>query len=131
MIIVLDASAAVEVVLKRKRASVLGHHLLDADWVISPTLYVSELSNVFWKYHQFHNLPIEECEKGLAHALSLPDEFSDDRDLCLEAFSLSCITQKPVYDMLYLVLARRHNGYLLSMDRSLSQVAKKQSIRVL
>ncbi len=131
MIIVLDASAAIEVVLRRKRASVFGQNILDADWVISPTLYVSEVSNVFWKYHQYHNLPIEECEKGLVHALSLPDEFSDDRDLCLEAFSLSCITQRPVYDMFYLVLARRHNGYLLTMDRSLRQVAKKQSIRIL
>ncbi|RLB04284.1 MAG: PIN domain nuclease [Deltaproteobacteria bacterium] len=131
MIVVLDASAGVEIVLRRKRADALEKHLLDADWVVSPTLYVSEISNVFWKYHRFNNLPIKECEKGLEHALSLPDELCSDRELCVEAFSLSCLSREPVYDMLYLVAARRRNGYLLTVDRTLKETAISQSIRVL
>lgn len=130
MIIVLDASAAVEMVLRGKRAPSLERHFLAADWVISPTLYLSEITNVFWKYFQFSNLPMEACEKGLEHALSLPDEFCHDRELCIEAFALSCLNSKPVYDMLYLVAARRYNAHLMTLDRSLKQVAKKNSIRL-
>jgi len=37
MIIVLDASAAIELVLQRKKAPELGRITADADWVIAPT----------------------------------------------------------------------------------------------
>ena len=33
--------------------------------------------------------------------------------------------------MYFLVLARRHNGYLMTMDRSLKETAKKNSIRLI
>ncbi len=130
MIVVLDASAGVEIILRRKKGRPFEKYVVEAEWVVAPTLYVSEVTNVFWKYYQFNNLPIEECERGLAHALSLPDELYSDKELCAEAFSLACLTRKPVYDMLYLVVARRHNGYLLTADRALRQTARKLSIRV-
>lgn len=37
MIIVLDASAAVELVLQREKVPELGRITADADWVIAPT----------------------------------------------------------------------------------------------
>lgn len=39
MIVVLDASAALEVVFKRKQASKLADLLGEANWVIAPTLF--------------------------------------------------------------------------------------------
>ena len=48
MIIVLDTSAAVEIVLKRERAISLGKNVVQADWIIAPTLFISEITNVFW-----------------------------------------------------------------------------------
>ena len=50
MIVVLDTSAAVEVVLKRKSAALFSHYLAEADLVIAPTLLIAEATNVFWKY---------------------------------------------------------------------------------
>lgn len=131
MILVLDTSAAAEMVLNGKRASGIQGHFLDAEWVISPTLYISEISNVFWKYYQFNKMPLDACESGLDHALSLPDEFCRDHELCREAFALSCLTGKPVYDMFYLVAARRYNGSLLTLDSSLKRTAEKHAIRTL
>lgn len=55
---------------------------------------------------------MEQCEKAISVALNLPDEFSDDRTLYKEAFALGCQIGKPVYDMFYLILARRNNGLL-------------------
>jgi predicted nucleic acid-binding protein len=131
VIIVLDASAAIEIVLQRKASKSFENHLAESDWIIVPALFISEVSNVFWKYFKFGNLSLEQCEKALEYAINLPDEYSDDRSLYREAFSLGCTIGKPVYDMFYLVLARRNNGYLLTLDKSLATEAKKQSVRVI
>ena len=86
---------------------------------------------VFWKYYLFKDMPLELCEQAIDRAVSLPDEFISEKDLYKEAFQLGCLTQKPIYDMYFLVLARRNNGYLVTLDNSLKEVAKKNSIRLI
>lgn len=128
MILVLDASAAVEVVLRRAGACKLEQRLCDADWVIAPTLFAAEAANAFWKYHRFEDLPLEQCERALDQALSLPDDLLDDRELAREAFALACLARVTAYDALYMVLARRHNARLLTMDQALRRACRKHSI---
>ncbi len=128
MIAVLDVSAAAELILKRSNAVRVGDALSRADWVLVPGLYVAELSNVFWKYHQFHDMPHETCEQAIETGLALPDTFSDDRELQREAFSMACRGTHSVYDMLYLVLARRHAAYLLTMDKGLKRFAEAHDV---
>ena len=131
MTIILDSSAAVEISLNRKQASFFSDILLKADWVIVPDLFVSEVSNVFWKYNQFENLPLEICESTLDSTISLIDDFIDSKSLYKEAFSFACLTQHSVYDMMYLVVTRRENGILLSVDQKLIRLANKYSIKTI
>jgi predicted nucleic acid-binding protein len=131
MIIVLDTSAAVEIVLRRGNFEKLGNYIAEAEWIIVPYLYVSEVTNTFWKYHTMTDFPVELCETSIDTALAFPDEFIDERELYKEAFSMGCLFRKPVYDMFFLVLARRHNANLITLDNSLKKAARKQSIRVL
>ena len=131
MIVVLDASAAIEVVLQRDFASQIAEVILKADWVIAPNLYISEVANVFWKYQKLAHHPYEECEKNIDQAIALPDEFITEIDLYREAFNVACMLSHPVYDMMYLVLARRHSAILLTKDKKLSAAAKKSGLRVL
>lgn len=131
MIVVLDASAAIELVLQRGSARQVGNQLLDADWVIAPNLYISEITNVFWKYQKLADYPFDECEKNIEQVIALPDEFVTEIDLYREAFSAGCMLGLSVYDMMYLVLARRHSAVLLSMDKRLNSAAKKSGIRIL
>jgi len=131
MVIVLDTSAAVEIVIQREHADDLGLIVTRADWIITPTLFISEITNVFWKYYLFNDMPLQICEQAIESAVTLPDEFVSEKELYKEAFALGCLTQKPTYDMYFLVLARRHNGYLMTMDRSLKETAKKNSIRLI
>jgi predicted nucleic acid-binding protein len=131
MIIILDASAAIEIVLKRKNGERFLHHIETADWITSPMIYISEVASAFWKYFQFGNLSSEQCEKGIDFAVNLPDEFSHDKDLYREAFSLACQTGKPIYDMFYLTLTRRNNGRLMTLDKRLSILAAENAIRVI
>ena len=123
MIVVLDASAAAEIVLRRTAATELSDFVAAADWVIAPTLFVSEIVNVFWKYHSIANYPYEACDKHIEHAIALPDDYIDEIDIYREAFNMGCKLNHPIYDMMYLVLARRNNALLLTMDKKLTSAA--------
>jgi predicted nucleic acid-binding protein len=130
MIAVLDASAAVEVVLQRPMAGQLNKYLSEADWVIAPTLFISEVTNVFWKYQRLTDLSLQDCERGLEQAIALPDDFIDEHDFFREAFKLSSTLGHSVYDIMYLIAARRNNAVLLTLDKKLIRTAKECSIEV-
>jgi len=128
LIVVLDASAAVEVVLQRESAPRFAEILTQADLVLAPTLLITEASNVFWKYQKFADYPQDACEKSIEHIVALADEYVSEVELYREAFSLGCMLDHPIYDMVYLVLARRNNAKLLTMDKKLISAAKKAGV---
>ena len=128
MIVVLDASAAVEVVLQRESAPRFAEILTQADLVLAPTLLITEASNVFWKYQKFADYSQDACEKSIEHIVALADEYVNEAELYREAFSLGCMLDHPIYDMVYLVLARRNNAKLLTMDKKLISAAKKAGV---
>ncbi|MEA3468748.1 MAG: type II toxin-antitoxin system VapC family toxin [Thermodesulfobacteriota bacterium] len=130
MIAVLDASAAIEIVLQREQTEKFTSYVIDADWVISPILFIAEVTNVFWKYQKLVDFPFLVCEKGIEQAIGLPDDFIDEKDIWREAFKLACNLNHSVYDMLYLVVARRNNGTLLTLDKKMIKAAQKCSIEV-
>lgn len=130
MIVILDTSAAVDMVLNNKKFLNFHKHISNAEWVIAPTLYISEVTNVFWKYYRFGSLSMEECEEAIENAIELPDDFIMEEELYKEAFAMACLTKKSAYDMFFLVLARRNNGLLLTTDNTLKRIAEKHSIRV-
>ena len=129
MILVLDTCAAIEVTLGRCQWHSLGDWIAKADWVVAPDLFISETANVFWKYHQFSHLPLATCEKKLDQTISLIDDIIDSREFYREAFAMSCSVNHPVYDSVYLVVARRLNAYLLTIDNQLKNIAEKKSIK--
>lgn len=129
MIIILDVSAAVEIVLQRENGEHLLRHIESVEWVMAPGLFIPEVTNVFWKYYKFGNLSVEQCEKGIDFCIKLPDEYCDEKTMYKEAFTLGCHAAKPVYDMFYLVLARRNNGYLMTLDKTLVDIADRNSVR--
>ena len=129
MITILDASGAIGVVLGRPEGNEIAEQLNSSKWVIAPELFISEVTNVFWKYHQFENLPIELSEAGIDRAIALIDEFVGSQGLYREAFSLACSAKHSVYDMFYLLLSRRNNGLLLTTDNVLKAIAKKYLVR--
>jgi len=63
MIIVLDASAAIEIALDKDGAKIFREALLDSDLVIAPDIYPSEITNVFWKYANISEIEQEKCIK--------------------------------------------------------------------
>ena len=128
MIVVLDTSAAVEVVLKRESSALFTDFLAEADLVISPTLLITEATNVFWKYQKFSDFPYDKFEKSIDHIVSLQDEYLNELQLYRESFILECMLNDSVHDMIYPVLARRNNATLLTMYQRLVASAVKAGV---
>lgn len=130
MNVVIDASAAVGLVLAMPETESFAAPLEQAALVVAPDIFVSEVANAIWKYRKADLLPTERCEQALEQALCLPDRIEPAMDLCVEAFALSCRHLHPVYDALYLVLARRNNAVILTLDRRLAALAGTLEIEV-
>jgi predicted nucleic acid-binding protein len=127
---VLDASAAIEIVVERAQAARLGGILEEADVVLAPDLFVPEVVNTMWKYHQFEQWSLAVCDRALDAALGLVDVLVPSRELYGEAFLLARTTRRPAYDMFYVALARREDATLLTTDVQLRKEAERQGIRV-
>ena len=129
MIAVLDASAAIELILSRPAAEELSELVAKAELILAPDLYVAEVSNALWK-HAIASGDSEGYTELLDDAVALTDELIDSVSLYREAFALSTQHQHPVYDSLYLVVARRNSATILTVDRRLRSLASTLQIDV-
>ena len=129
MIAVLDASAAIELILARSAANELSQLISEAELVLAPDLYIAEVSNALWKHANASGDPAPYQEL-LDDAIALPDDTVDSASLYREAFALSVKHQHPVYDALYLVVARRNSGKILTVDRRLRSLASTLQMAV-
>ena len=88
---------------------------------MAPTLFHSEMANTLWKYVRAGMLDKEAAMARYEEAIGLVDTFTPDADLLPEALLAAA---HPVYDLLYLTLARRHGGSLLTVDRKLAALVQ-------
>ncbi|MBN2244352.1 MAG: type II toxin-antitoxin system VapC family toxin [Candidatus Aminicenantes bacterium] len=66
---------------------------------------------------------------GKSNTLELVDFYEPSSSLFREAFGRSSQIGHPVYDSLYLVLARRNNAILLTLDTKLADACRTLSIK--
>ncbi len=131
MRLVLDASAAVRLVMRAEAADKLLEIVSAAAVVVAPSLYACEVANALWKYVQAGSL---ELQTGLEHyeeAISLIDDFTPDSELTTEALAEATRYQHPVYDLLYAVLARRKGCAILTMDQRLTVLLGRMGINTI
>lgn len=119
--LVLDASAAIRLVLRAPDCAPLAAELEAASLVLVPSIFFSEVANGLWKYAAIGSeLSAEQCSERLSEVHSLVDEVFDDRDLIFEALHQAVAHSHPVYDLLYAVLARRTAAAVLTRDSRLA-----------
>jgi len=128
MIIILDVSAAIEILLKKEKRKLFEEKCQLSKWVIAPDLYVSEITNVLWKYHQTNTLTHDDCIQYVEDGIGLVDDFIDSKGLWKEALGESIRNNHSVYDMFYAVLTRRNDATLLTRDKQLSKICKSLNI---
>jgi len=129
MIAVLDTSAALRIALNPVQSELLSRLASAAEATLAPQLMVAEATNALWKYVRAGVLVATEAHRGLEACLELVDQFVELEPLAAEALDLALLAQRPVYDMYFLVLARRHGATLLTADESLQDLARSMGIR--
>lgn len=122
---VLDASAAVNIVMRTERAGTLIAVLEGCEVVLAPSLFHSEVSNTLWKYVRAGVIDKNTALGRLDEARGLVDSFEPDEQLATEALSQALLHDHPVYDLLYVVLAMRFGARLLSADGKLLRLAAR------
>ena len=131
MIIILDASAGIEIALDRAKSSELNEKPLFAKKIISSDLYKIDAANVIWKYVKANLLAKERANRTLELAQGLVDEFIDIAENNEEAMNESIRMGHSTYDLLYFTLARRYGSTLMTLDNKLKLIAEKNGIEVI
>lgn len=130
MMIVLDANAGIEIALDLPRAERFRSVLESSEKVISSSLYKAEVANVIGKYVKAGRVPKASAGEKLELAQGLVDEFVDCSENNDESLNESIRIGHPVYDMLYLTLARRKGAALLTVDGKLKDICRNNGIEV-
>ena len=98
--------------------------------MVAPDLYVTELANTFWKYHVAKMRTKDECLDLIKDGIAYINVFIDSKEIWEEAFSEGINNNHSVYDMFYMVSARRHAGTLITNDSTLAAICKKNNVQV-
>ena len=123
--LVVDASAVVRIIEGSTQAAPLREAVLQAELVLAPELMLTEVANALWRLQRAGQLNSAGLQQRLSRAADLVDHIEPDRHLQVEALALACHLDHPVYDCLYLALARRQAAQLLTADRRLEQLAAR------
>ena len=130
MIAIIDACGAVEILLQREKAHKFRQILQESTLRVAPDLYVSELANAIWKYHSAKKITRDNCIQYIKQGLGLINIFVNANDIWEEAFSEGTNNKHSIYDMLYMVTARRNSGILITNDSALAAVCKKNHVQI-
>ena len=130
MIVVLDVSGVMEILLHKEKTDKFLKTFQNANVVIAPDLYVSELANTLWKHHKAKTLSKENCLLYMQQGLKMINRFVNSKEIWEEAFSEAISNNHSVYDMFYMIAARRHAGTLITNDSTLAAICKKNHVQV-
>ena len=128
--VVLDASAAANIVMRTDVAMDLVGKLQESVLVIAPGLFHSEIANTMWKYTRAGELDTQSALHHYDEAIGLIDSFEADAGLTTEALASSAKYNHSVYDMMYAILARRYGCSVLTVDKRFNVLLKKMDIEM-
>ena len=128
MVTVLDVSGAIQVLLQKEKNELFTNKIKNSSWVIAPDLYVSELTNVLWKYYTAKLVSHEDCIQLVEDGINLIDDFIDVKELWKESLGEGIKNNHSIYDMYYAVLARRNDAILITNEKPLADMCKELKI---
>lgn len=131
MTVVLDTCAAYEIIFHGHNYEKYYDILFKADKVIAPSMFDAEVSNVMWKYAKAGFVNEENAKLSITLALQLVDTFTPTSELTYEALHEAIRLNHSVYDMYYMILARRNGATLLTVDEKLKHICLDCGVPVL
>lgn len=127
--IVLDSSAACDMVRKTEEGMAFRALMLSEEKVISCELLRAEVVSIFRKLCRHGFIPIEKVQSFLTESTALVNEYYSIQELQDEVLSESIRLDHSSYDMFYFVLARRFGATLFTLDRKLIRLCEEQGVQ--
>jgi predicted nucleic acid-binding protein len=117
---IIDTNVLVQIFLTddASKPDILRNQLCEA-----PAFLKIELINVLRKIHFLNNIPLKIVEETYISAISYVYKFHDNDGLLLTARELSFQLNHPIYDCLFLALAKKTNNAFVSSDKRLLKKA--------
>jgi len=130
MKVVLDASAGLAAVLGQESGSAILDVLSGASVVIAPELFAAEVTSGLWKYVSAKQLALEAAAERLDAVLKLVDRYHPVAGLAQEVLREASARHHSVYDLCYVVLARREGAAVVTIDGRLKKLIATLGLRV-
>jgi predicted nucleic acid-binding protein len=118
--IVLDASAAIEIANDTLRGLAMRKLIESGEEVHSCELMQAEVTNAYLKYVNAGIMDLREARARADVAVGIVDAFHGFEPLNREVLAEACRLKHPAYDIYYLVLARRLGATLFTFDKKLN-----------
>ena len=130
MSVVLDASAAIQLVLNGPHAATMRAAVEFEPVILAPDLCAAEVANALLKYVRAGQLDTTAATAGAANAIALISHFVPGDELVVEALHEAVRLDHPVHDLLYLVTARREAATLVTCDERLRDLCLTAGVTV-
>lgn len=117
MRIVVDASVAVKWLVPESD-SIIAMQLLDRSHELhAPRLLVSETTNALWRIALSGVLDRYKAQRLADEVAGMPLKWTGDEAICTEALRFALELGQPAYDCMYLALAVRIGGKVVTADK--------------
>ena len=120
--IVMDTSVALEIAKGSPEGWPYRSLMTPRETCIAPTYFRVEIANAIRNQIRRQLIPAKRAVEYFDRSLSLMDMLWPSADLFPEALTEAVRMDHPVYDIAYLVLARRFGATLFSRDRRLNEL---------
>jgi predicted nucleic acid-binding protein len=127
--VVLDASAALHLVMDGNSSEAIAKRLDEAQLVTAPDLFAGEVANGLWRYVEHGDITADEATDRLAAALALAGPLVPGTVVAHEALVAAATYHHPVYDMMYAVLARRQGAAVITRDARLARALRAMEVQ--
>lgn len=124
--IVVDASAIVDLVIDAPRGRSVARHLRDAGEAWAPELLQVEVASALWRLNRGGVLTDDEASQAVSDALAVPVESVPHVLLGTRAWDLR--QDLRISDAFYVALAEHLAAPLLTTDRRLARAARGISV---
>ncbi len=117
--LIIDASVVAAAFFAEEHATIARKILSGAATLCAPDFITVEVASVIWKRHRRGEMESNEAMDLLADADGLPLMKTPASDLTDSALQLAMRTDRSIYDCLYLALAVRASGVMITADKRL------------
>lgn len=122
--IIVDASVAIKWFVPEIHASAAVGLLNKKFKLLAPDLIFAEVGNILWKKWRLKELTRDIAGSILSDFKKIPFEIHESEALLSTAWHIATTHDCTVYDSLYVALAEREKGLLVTADRALYKALK-------